>query len=235
MLDKNDRTNFEGRDDASALQPRFGGPPMAWFQSLDEVPGVDWRVPVDVIANPLFVGARVIPDPRDSPLGVWVDRAGRPMRDGYESYLSPAELVLADRRGMRNPEKAFQTMCTALAVPGRPSDYHTALRWFADLAGAPGDWVELALQVDVQLVLADPEGALLSPWSVLAGTKFDKVWHQASKPILRLIGLYLSEGFLIEAAQAEMLLDRLPEAAQPGSGHWRRRAEIASTLSELMA
>ena len=59
----------------------------------------------------------------------------------------------------------------------------------------PGAWVELALQVDVRLVLADPAAAVTSRWAE------DVDVMQASRPILDLMLLYVQEDFLVEAAQ----------------------------------
>jgi len=208
--------------------------PLEWFRCAGDVPGVDWSTPEGAIPDRRLAEARPIADPGSySPLGVaWIDGAGEPIADDYRNYMSPAELVLEGRWQIGDPNKAVRMMCQSLALPGRRSDYHEALSWLPSVEGAPGAWVELALRADVQLVLADPPGALISPWAVKAGLDSD-VSSQASQPILRLINFYLTEGFLLEAADAERLLDRLSEAARPRHEYWTRPADVASALAGL--
>jgi hypothetical protein len=219
---------------------------LQWFRALTEVPGVVWTQPAGVAVDLRLSDARPIPDEHGfSPLGVtWVDNAETPIADDYRSYMSPAELVLQGRwqendpdrdvHGVqRDPTEVVHTACQAVALPGTRFDYHQALRWLSNAEGVLGSLVEQALKADIELVLSDPADAVVSPWSLMTGTDSDLLLSQASDPILRLMSLYVAEGFLIEASATEELLERLPDAARPRQQYWRRPGEIASALAGL--
>jgi hypothetical protein len=220
--------------------------PVEWFRALTEVPGVVWTQPAGAAVDPRLSGARPIPAEQGfSPLGLtWVDNAGRPIADDYGSYMSPAELVLQERwqendsdQGVRvrqrDPDEVARTACQAVALPGTRFDYHQALRWLSNAEGIPGTLVEQALKSDIELVLSDPAEAVVSPWSLMTRTDSDHLLSEASDPILRLMNLYVAEGFLVEASATEELLERLPDAARPRQRYWRRPGEIASALAGL--
>ena len=207
--------------------------PLEWFRSLSEVPGVPWHDPEGIILDPRFAGAQPVVDPRRSfqTAIAWVDTDGHLIGDEYMPYRSPAELTLERRFEISDPDKAVLTMCQALALPGTRSDYHTALSWLSEVRSVPSAWVERALEVDVRLVLADPVAAVTSRWV----DDSDMALSQASRPILRLMELYVREGFLVEAAEVERLLDRLPDAAHPRYEYGPRPSHIAESLRSLAA
>jgi hypothetical protein len=217
-----------------------------WFKALSEVPGVVWRQPADLFVDPRLSEARPIPDQHGlSPLGVtWVDSAGRPIARDYSSYMSPAEFILQGRweesssdQGVyavqRDPDEVARTACQAVALPGTRFDYHQALTFLSNAAEVPGGLVENALQADIALVLSDPADAVISPWSAMTRSDRDLLLSQASDPILKLINLYVAEGFLVDASATEKLLERLPDAARPRQRYWRRPDEVASALAGL--
>lgn len=220
--------------------------PYQWFKALTEVPGVVWMSPPDLVIDQRLSDSRPVADERSfSPLGIaWKDGAGRPIADDYRTYMSPAELALQDRwhasqpdddeYGLqRDPMEVQRIACTALALPGTRSDYHQALSWLSHVEGVPGALVERSLLADIELVLGDPADALISPWSGMTGSDRDLLLAGAGDPIIRLINLYLTEGFLVEAAAAEKLLDRLPDAAKARPRYWRRPDQVASALTGL--
>jgi hypothetical protein len=179
--------------------------------------------------------AHPVSDPNGySSLGIaWVDHEGLPIGDDYMRDRSPAELVLEGHYDIADASKAILTMCHALALPGTRSDYHGALSWLPNVASVSGSWIEAALWADVQLVLADPFGALVSP---RRGDEYpDGALGQASAPILRLMRLYLNEGFLVEAGEVERLLDRLPQEARPRYDYGLAPAQVADGLRALAA
>ena len=220
--------------------------PYQWFKALAEVPGVVWMSPPGLVVDRRLSKARPVADERSfSPLGVaWTDGAGRPISDDYRTHMSPAELALEGRwqpsdddneeYGLQgDPVEVARIACQALALPGTRSDYHQALSWLSHVEGVPGALVERSLLADIELVLGDPADALISPWSGMTGSDRDLLLAGASDPIIRLINLYLTEGFLVEAAAAEKLLDRLPDAAEARPRYWRRPDEVASALTGL--
>lgn len=219
-----------------------------WFRALTEVPGVVWAQSSDVVADRRLSEARPIPDQRSfSPLGVtWVDSVGTPIADDYRTHMSPSELLLQplweeqESEGgtvytvsRREPDEAARTALHALAVPGTRFDYHRALESLSNLEGVTGALVELALQADVQLVVGNPSAAVVSPLT----DRSDRKWAllQASEPVLRLVRLYLAEGFLVDAAAAERLLDELPEASRPRQAYWKHPDDVASALERVDA
>ena len=220
--------------------------PYQWFKALAEVPGVVWTPAPDLVVDPRLSEARPVADERSfSPLGIaWTNGAGRPIADDYRTYMSPAELALQGRwqadgpdnaeYGLeRDPVEVARIACQALALPGTRSDYHQALSWLSQGNGVPGALIERALLADVELVLSDPADTLISPWSAMTRSDRDLLLSQASDPILRLINLYLAEGFLVEASAAEQLLERLPDTAKPRQRYWRRPGEVASAIAGL--
>ena len=230
------------------MTPIQPGKSLEWFTALTDVPGVVWREPDGVVVDSRLSDARPVPDERGySPLGVaWVDSAGKPIADDYRTYMSPSELLLQplwealDSEGdtvyavrRRDPDEAMRTALHALAVPGTRFDYHQALTSLSNVEGANGALVEFALQADVQLVVGDPSAAVVSPLTDRSDSKWALL--QASEPVLRLVSLYVAEGFLIDAAAAERLLDELPEASRPRQVYWKRPDDIASALQEVGA
>jgi hypothetical protein len=206
-----------------------------WFHCLNEVPGVEWTTPEGTAVDARLAAAQPVADRNSySPLGViWIDSRGRPIGDGYMSGRSPAGSALEGRWEIRDPVQVSGKACQALALPGLRSDYHEALSWLAGMPGIDGDLLERTIVADVQLVLADPLAALTSPWSI--DLERDYVLSQACGPILRLVQLYLGEGFIVEAAEAEKLLDRLPAEAQPQHEYWTKPAAVAVALEALQA
>lgn len=215
---------------------------LEWFRNLAEVPGVEWRAPEAVRVDPRLAGARPVTDAqRTEQLGefvarnpwmsvIWVDVHGQPISDDYVSYQSPAEQALAHRWEIDDPSEAVWTCCQALALPGTRHDYHQALIWLANVSGVPGEWVEGMLRADIQLVLADPWAAVVSPWASEDPTPY---LSAASRPFLDLMHLYRREGFLLDAASVEALLERLPEAARPEYDYGPRPAQIAASLKSI--
>ena len=206
---------------------------FTWFSSLAEVLEVNWSNPEGVVPDPRLAAAHPVSDPDSySPIGIaWVGNDGRPIGDGYVRDRSPAELLLDGRYEIEDSNKAILTMCHALALPGTRSDYHQALSWLPNVASVPGAWIESVLRADVQLVLSDPVGTLTSPRR--GDGHADRELKRASAPVLRLMRLYLNEGFLREAAEVERLLERLPEEARSPYDYAPGPSQVADGLSEL--
>jgi hypothetical protein len=214
---------------------------LEWFRNLAEVPGVQWRASDAVQVDPRLAGARLVTDAQHAEqIGelvarnpwrsvTWLDAQGQPLSDDYLSYQSPAERALAHRWEIDDPIRAVGTCCQALALPGTRHDYHQALIWLASVNGVPSDWLEGALQADIQLVLADPRTAVVSPW---ASEEIPDL-SAASRPFLHLMHLYRREGFLLDAASIEALLERLPDAARPKYDYGPRPAQITASLKSI--
>ena len=181
-----------------------------WFTRLGEVPGVLWKSLAE--PEPRFRGARPVSREDRSPGGPqlrWLDSQGRPLADEWTYRDSPVHLLLQDFY-IAVPARQLEMALQALEVPGTPEDYGVALLFARRAAQSqdPPDFslLEQLLVAHIALVLADPQAAIGE----------GRPLEQARWPFTELVNLYRREGFLLEAAEIQMLLTRIAQEARPG-------------------
>lgn len=171
------------------------------FQSLREVPGIRWK-PTGV------PGAAPAPSP-------------------YLEWQTPAGAALELLFRAQTAAAAQAALDTALAAAGTRHDYHRILGAAREHAQLPRAVIERVCQLDIALVLGDPEDAASSPQG-------QQGRHAtASGSFLALLNLYKAEGFLAEAAVVERQLDRLPRELQPRYDWGERPSALMAALAEL--
>jgi hypothetical protein len=182
---------------------------IEWFERLGDVPGVTWQPRGE--AEPRLTGARPVAREKrfegDSGVG-WVDARGQPLADEWAWRDSP--VALATEGYFEAPaEQRLKLALAALDVPGTRAEFGEALGYARQAVEqqARPDYalLESLLWAHVQLVLADPAGA------VGERGRLDR----ACEPLAMLLNLYQREGFLREAAEVERLMSRLPPEARP--------------------
>jgi hypothetical protein len=180
---------------------------VEFFERLGAVPDVSWRARGQPDSR--FAGARPVPRTPAYEGGSqvrWLDVHGRPLAEEWDWRDSPVRL-LTERFYELAPRAQLELALAALEVPGTRADYNEALG-YAEQASRlqdPPDFevLEELLWAHANLVLGDP-AACVDRYGNL-----DRV----GDPVIALSRLYLLEGFLLEAAAVEMLLEQLPEEA----------------------
>jgi len=207
-----------------------------WFQSLAEVPGVEWLPRIELTVDERLAGAHPVPTDRGErhpgvPTHRWVDGAGRPIGAPYAFNNSPAA-VITERLYEEPADRRLELSLIALAHPGTRHDYANILGGAWQVIQYQGverfDVLEPLLRAHVSLMLAGPQAALSEPWD-----EYETPLERASEPFIALISLYQHEGFLREANEVEQLLDRLPDGAQPRYLPEPRPSELIAALREL--
>lgn len=209
---------------------------VEWFRSFAEIPGIEWVSPVDVAIDPNLGAAHpVAVDPDDTweggPTFRWVDGAGQPVGGPYGYRDSPVAVVT---EGLYDepPARQLKLSLTSLAYPGTRYDYAQALSAAERAVQSEGvarfDVLDVVLQGHIGLMLAGPREALAAPWS-----DYEIPMERASDPFIALMTLYQREGFLLEAAGIERLLETLPADAQSRYVPEPRPSEVLAGLRAL--
>jgi hypothetical protein len=209
-------------------------PEYKWFSNVADVPGVTWEPPPELAASPepRLASARPVHDPDGySALEVaWVADDGTLIGGEYSRDRSPAEVVLDARYesdGTVDEGLAMRAAVMALALPGTRYDYHSALEALANAERSEPDWIERALIADMQLIVGNPAAALVSPrWGNIPNLQ------SSAHSIRRLMALYVSEGFLVDAERVEATIDALPGEAHP-SYDYGRVSGVSEALDAL--
>ncbi len=181
------------------------------FERLGAVPDVSWLARAQ--PDPRFVGARPVPRIAEKasegvPQIRWLDMHGSPLAEEWVWRDSPVQLLI-ERFYELAPRAQLELALAALEVPGRRADYNEALGYAeraAQLQDPPDfELLEELLWAHANLVLGDP-AACVDRYGQL---------DRAGEPLIALSRLYQREGFLLEAAAVEMLLEQLPQEARP--------------------
>ncbi len=200
---------------------------IEWFQRLGDVPGVTWQPRAE--ADPRLIDARPVAREKrfegDSGVG-WVDAQGQPLADEWAWRGSP--VALATEGYFEAPAAQRLTLAlAALEVPGTRAEFSEALgyaqRAIEQQARPDYALLESLLRAHVQLVLADPAGAVGEEGGL----------DRAGEPLVLLLNLYQREGFLREAAEVEGLLSGLPAEARPRYLAEPGPAALIEALEEL--
>lgn len=140
-------------------------------------------------------------------------------------WQTPAKLALMEL-WQAGPDGVTQAAVDgALCAPGSRNDYHSILAVARGTAALSSAAKERMCRLDISLVLGDPEAAA----SGLGQSRRDDV----SGAFLDLLRLYVAEGFLVEAADVERQLDRLPREFQPRYDWGERPTALLAALHDL--
>lgn len=142
-------------------------------------------------------------------------------------WQTPAGAALELFWRAETPEAAQAVLDTGLAAVGSRHDYHRILAKARDHARLPRAVIEQVCHLDIALVLGDPVAAVTAPYG--GPPRHDA----ACASFLRLLYLYMAEGFLVEAAAVERHLDQLPRELQPRYDWGERPTALIAVLKEL--
>jgi hypothetical protein len=209
---------------------------ISWFKRLGDIPGIDYKSPVEVDRESLPGHDAV---PRQTRIALFEGRELDRLTweseqiddDGIgTSGRSPAQAhAWAPDREELTSEELLARLWEALELPGEPSDYHFAMQSAAGMLWRSKReepeavrWCEYLYLLDVRLIEVSPE-ALANEFATDDGTQ--DPFYQASA-FHSLPTLYEREGFLGEALRIAEIGTRFGQGKERVEGLEERIAAV---------